>query len=80
MHEASVAKAILDTALKFAPKESKKISTINVVTGAMSALSKDSLELYFNELSRGTKAYRATINIEVIPVSKTYIKDIEVEE
>ncbi len=63
MHEAGIARSILHTALGALPNPKAKITQIIVVAGVLSAIERDSLELYFRELSKGTAAENATLEI-----------------
>ena len=62
MHEASIAQGIFHGALHALPP-GKRIVRIKVVAGAQMAIVYDSLELYFRELSRGTPAEGAIIEL-----------------
>lgn len=63
MHEAGVASSILSTVMGALPKPRAKITKIIVVAGALSAIERSSLELYFHELSKDTPAENATIEL-----------------
>jgi hydrogenase nickel incorporation protein HypA/HybF len=67
MHEAAIAQAILETALTAAGKENTRITRIVVVAGALAGLEQPSLELYLTELSRGTPAEGATLEVKATP-------------
>ncbi|MFZ2959824.1 MAG: hydrogenase maturation nickel metallochaperone HypA [Candidatus Ozemobacteraceae bacterium] len=62
MHEASIAQGIFHGALHALPP-GKHIVRIKVIAGAQMAIVYDSLELYFRELSRGTPAEGAIIEL-----------------
>ena len=80
MHEAALAQAILDTVLKNVSTKSKKITQINIVAGKMSSIVKESLDLYFSEFSKETIASNAILNLDVKPISKTFVESVEVED
>lgn len=63
MHEAGIAKAILDTALKAAPKKSSKIKAIFISVGVLAGIEDECLNMYFKELSKGTRAQGAKLVI-----------------
>jgi len=63
MHEAGLARSILRTALGSLPRPNAGISKIVVVAGALSAVERESLEMYFHELSRNTAADGAALEI-----------------
>ena len=66
MHEASLAKALLDLALKHA--EGRRILVLNVGVGALSGVVSDSLDLYLEFLSKGTMAEGAAVRYQHAPV------------
>ncbi|OGC11606.1 hypothetical protein A3K48_03785 [candidate division WOR-1 bacterium RIFOXYA12_FULL_52_29] len=67
MHEATVAEAILGLVLKSIPPETLLVKKINLVVGALSGIEKESLDLYFAELSKGGKAAGAELNFSIKP-------------
>jgi hydrogenase nickel incorporation protein HypA/HybF len=67
MHEASIARGILDTAVGALPGAGAKIAQITVVAGVMAGVERQSLELYFAELSKGTAAEGAKLFLEHQP-------------
>lgn len=79
MHESAIAQAILDTVVNNTPPKTKKITKINIVANELSAIVIGSLELYFNEASRGTVAEGASLNLKNASVPKDYVESIEVE-
>ena len=64
MHEASIAQGIIDTAVAALPRPGAKISKITVVAGVMAGVERESLELYFGELSKGTAASGASMEFK----------------
>ena len=66
MHEASLAKALLDLALKHA--EGHRILVLRVRVGALSGVVADSLSFYLEFLARDTPADGATVQYEHGPV------------
>ena len=69
MHEASVAQALLDQALKALPNPCARITKISVVAGALSGIEPDSLNFYFEQLRLSTPAENAVIEIKRIPAT-----------
>lgn len=63
MYEASIAKGILDTAIAALPQGKARITKITVVAGVLGGVEKESLELYFNELTKGTPAQGAQLEL-----------------
>ena len=69
MHELSLTKGILDTALRYAEKtDSRKIVTIALRLGILRDIKKEWVQHYFNYLSRGTIAEGAEIMIMLNPI------------
>ena len=66
MHEASLAKALLDLALKHA--EGRRILVLNVGVGALSGVVTDSLDLYLEFLTEGTLVEGAEVRYQHVPV------------
>lgn len=64
MHESHIAKSILETALKNAPKNAKKIKKIKIIAGIMSHIGKEGLEPHFREAAKGTIAENALIEVK----------------
>ncbi|MFA6169349.1 MAG: hydrogenase maturation nickel metallochaperone HypA [Candidatus Margulisiibacteriota bacterium] len=71
MHEATVAEAILSLVLRSIPEEVVRVKRVNLVVGAFGGVEKESLDLYFNALSQGTKAEGATLVMTVKPAKLT---------
>ena len=67
MHEASIAKGILETAAAALSKPEARITQITVVAGVLAGVQTESLELYFAELSKGTVAQGAVLNVKHAP-------------
>ena len=67
MHEASIAKGILETAAAALSRPEAKITQITVVAGVLAGVQRESLELYFAELSQGTVAQGAALNLKHAP-------------
>ncbi len=80
MHELKAAQALFDTAIKNVPNNAKKVKRINIVTGALSAITEDHLQFHMDELSRGTILEGAKVKLTVKPISETYIESIDIEE
>jgi len=69
MHEASITQAMLDLALEHA--KSQHITDIYLRVGRMSFIVPESVEFYFEYLSRGTVAEGATLHFETAPLEMT---------
>jgi hydrogenase nickel incorporation protein HypA/HybF len=67
MHEASIAKGILETAAAALPRPGARITRITVVAGVLTGVQTESLELYFAELSKGTVAQGAALHVKRPP-------------
>jgi hydrogenase nickel incorporation protein HypA/HybF len=69
MHELSLTKNILDTALRYARKtDSRKVVTIVLKLGALRDIKKEWIQHYFNYISKGTAAENAEILIIPDPI------------
>jgi hydrogenase nickel incorporation protein HypA/HybF len=69
MHELSLTKKILDTALRYAQKtDSQKVVTIVLRLGALRDVKKEWIQHYFNYISKGTAAENAEILIIPDPI------------
>ena len=69
MHEASITEAMLNLALEYA--KGQRISDVYLQVGRMSLIVPESVEFYFEYLSRGTVAEGATLHFEAAPLEMT---------
>jgi hydrogenase nickel incorporation protein HypA/HybF len=69
MHELSVTQSILDIALKNAG--TRKIKQINLVIGQFSSIVDDSVQFYWDFISKETAAEGSTLHFERIPGEMT---------
>ena len=69
MHEMSVTEAMLDMALEHA--KGHRITDIYLQVGRMSLIVPESVEFYFEYLSKGTLAEGATLHFEIQPIEMT---------
>lgn len=71
MHEAAIAKGILDAVLAgVAAGEAsgeRYVTRVTVVAGALSGIAAGSLELFWTELCRGTAADGASLHLKIVP-------------
>jgi hydrogenase nickel incorporation protein HypA/HybF len=68
MHELGITQNMLDLVLEEARKVgAKRVGKINLVLGEMSGITGESVEFYFQMLSKGTIAQGATLSFEIIP-------------
>lgn len=68
MHEMAVTQSLLDIVLKEAEKAgAQKVSAVNLVIGEMSGLVDDSVQFYFDFLTKETIAEGSTLNFKRIP-------------
>ena len=67
MHELSVTQSILDIALRHAEQAgAQRILAINLVIGELTGFVDDSIQFYFDFMSKDTPAQDARLNIERI--------------
>ena len=69
MHEASITQAMLDLALEHA--KGHRITDVYLRVGMMSLVVPESVEFYFEYLSKGTLAEGATLHFETVPIEMT---------
>jgi hydrogenase nickel incorporation protein HypA/HybF len=69
MHEASIAQALLDTAIAALPRPGVRITRVVIVAGPFSGIEKDSLTFYFTHLTKGTPAEGAVLEITSKPAT-----------
>lgn len=67
MHEYPFTKSIIDIAERIArEKKAKKVTAIKLVVGELSGYIGDSIEFYFDIISKGTMAENAKLDIKII--------------
>ncbi len=71
MHEASIAQGVLDTALAALAGKGHSIARIKVVAGVLASVESSALQLYFGELSKGTAAQGAELEVLHQPATLT---------
>ncbi len=69
MHEMPVTQALLNMALEHA--NGHRITGIYLEVGRLSAIVPESVEVFFDFLSRGTSAEGAELHFEILPVEMT---------
>ena len=68
MHELPVVESILSIAAQNAQQnKAKQVVCLNIVIGQLSSLVDDSIEFYWNILSKGTICENAKLNIRRVP-------------
>jgi hydrogenase nickel incorporation protein HypA/HybF len=68
MHELGITQDMLDLVLEEAKKAgAKRVGRINLALGEMSGITSESVEFYFQMLSKDTIAQGATLSFEIIP-------------
>ena len=68
MHEMAVTQSLLDIVLEEASKvEAEKVSRVTLVIGELSGLVDDSIQFYFDFMTKGTIAEGAKLNFTRIP-------------
>lgn len=69
MHELPVAQGVLKIALRYAEQEhATRITDLYLVIGQLSSIVDDSVQYYWDIISRGTMAEGATLHFERIPM------------
>ena len=72
MHELAVTQSILDISLRHAKEAgAKRITDINLVIGQYSSIVDDSVQLYWDMISRDTIAQGSSLHFERIPGEMT---------
>ena len=71
MHEASITEAMLNMALEHG--KGHHITDIYLRVGRMSLIVPESVEFYFEHLSKGTLAEAATLHFETLPMEMTCV-------
>jgi hydrogenase nickel incorporation protein HypA/HybF len=69
MHELGVTQAMLDLVLQYA--DGHRITVINLRLGQAASVVRESVELYFDYLSKGTLAEGARLCWEIVPLEIT---------
>ena len=69
MHELPITEGILKIATEAAA--GRPITTIHLVVGELSSIVDDSVQFYFDMLSRGTLAESAALNFQRLPATAT---------
>ncbi len=68
MHELSVTEEILNIALEHAGNaQARKVLRINLVIGELTSFAGESIQFYFEILSKGTNAENASLSISHVP-------------
>lgn len=68
MHELSVTESVLEIACKHAEKaQAKKVTDIYLVIGKLSSIVDDSVQFYWEFISKGTLCEEATLHFKRIP-------------
>jgi len=69
MHELAITKSMLDIVLKEAEKAgAREVGIVNLVIGEMTGFVEDSVQFYFDFLSKGTPAEGANLSFTVVPI------------
>ena len=69
MHELAITKSMLDIVLKEAEKAgAREVGIVNLVIGEMTGFVEDSVQFYFDFLSKGTPAEGANLLFTVVPI------------
>ncbi len=68
MHELSVTESLLDITLEHAHKaNAERVLTINLVIGELTSFAGESIQFYFDMLSKETEAENASLSVSRIP-------------
>jgi hydrogenase nickel incorporation protein HypA/HybF len=70
MHEASIAQGLLEAALDALPRQGRrrmKIVRLTVSAGVLSGIEKECLSMYLEQLSKGTQAQGAELELKILP-------------
>lgn len=67
MHEAGIAQGLLDAALAALPAGKVKILKLVVTAGVLSGVEKECLSMYMAQLSQGTPAEGAELEMKIAP-------------
>ncbi|HOY68845.1 MAG TPA: hydrogenase maturation nickel metallochaperone HypA [Candidatus Ozemobacteraceae bacterium] len=65
MHEAAIARGILDAVLAAPAVAGRRITRVNVVAGALAGIVGESLDLFWAELCRGTPAEGSEVRLSI---------------
>jgi len=70
VHELSITESILNTAIKYAQKEkAQKVTYINLVIGDLSSIVDDSVQFYWELISKGTICENSCLHFQRIPAT-----------
>jgi hydrogenase nickel incorporation protein HypA/HybF len=70
VHELSITESILNTAIKYAQKEkAHKVTDINLVIGDLSSIVDDSVQFYWEIISKGTICENSILHFHRIPAT-----------
>ncbi len=68
MHELSVTEQIVNIVLEHTHRaNAKQVLKVNLVVGELSGFAAESIQFYFDTLSKGTEAERASLSISRVP-------------
>ncbi|MCS6845077.1 MAG: hydrogenase maturation nickel metallochaperone HypA [Caldilineales bacterium] len=68
MHELAITQSVLDIAVGQAQRHgARRITAVNLVVGELTGYVPDSIQFYFDLLSRGTPAEAAALNVRRVP-------------